>query len=146
MEAGAAVQEALADELEEAYRSGVWLKERGRLGTHFGLAAARVDLRTPVNEHKVPAQRPALLCLEATAVLCGLMVQAGLQVAPQACKCCTLCCMRGWVLLQGNYAIFVGPQEIYLCRPSTTMSWLGKCARLCSPCLLRSTRMGPTCT
>lgn len=47
------MQEALADELEEAYRSGVWLKERGRLGTHHGLTAARVDLLTPINEHKV---------------------------------------------------------------------------------------------
>ena len=53
MKAGAAVQETLADELEEAYRSGVWLKERGRLGTHNGLTAARVDLLTPINEHKV---------------------------------------------------------------------------------------------
>ena len=62
MEAGAAAQETLADELEEAYRSGVWLKERGRLGTHYGLTAARIDLRTPVNEHKVPGKQTILLC------------------------------------------------------------------------------------
>ena len=47
------VQEPLADELEEAYRSGVWLPERGRLGAHNGLAsAAKVDLLTPSHELK----------------------------------------------------------------------------------------------
>ena len=53
-------QEPLADELEEAFRSGVWLPERGRLGTHNGLAGARVDLRTPTSEYKA---RPCLRLL-----------------------------------------------------------------------------------
>ena len=50
-----ALQEAVADELEEAYRSGVWLPERGRLNDFHGTQAARVPLLTLSNEMKVHA-------------------------------------------------------------------------------------------
>ena len=49
------VQEATADELEEAYRSEVWNPNRGRVLSQKGLAvqAARVELQTLKNEAKV---------------------------------------------------------------------------------------------
>ncbi|KAK9800186.1 hypothetical protein WJX73_006192 [Symbiochloris irregularis] len=46
------LKETVADELEEAYRSGVWLPERGRLSNFHGLQGARVNLLTLVNEMK----------------------------------------------------------------------------------------------
>lgn len=46
------LKEATADELEEAYRSGVWLPERGRLSSFHGTQAARVQLLTLANELK----------------------------------------------------------------------------------------------
>lgn len=53
-EAGLALcQETVADELEEAYRSGVWLPERGRLSNFHGIQGARVNLLTFANEMKV---------------------------------------------------------------------------------------------
>ena len=49
------MQEAAADELEEAYRSEVWNPTRGRLSAQKGipLQAAKVDLQTLTNEAKV---------------------------------------------------------------------------------------------
>ena len=46
------MQESTADELEEAYRSGVWLPERGRLTNFHGTTAAKVELLTLANELK----------------------------------------------------------------------------------------------
>ena len=42
----------MSDELEEAYRSGVWLPEKGRLSSHHGTTAAKVELLTLTNEMK----------------------------------------------------------------------------------------------
>jgi len=53
------VQEAAADELEEAYRSEVWNPSRGRLNFQKGipLHAAKVDLQTLANKAKVKPSR-----------------------------------------------------------------------------------------
>ena len=49
------LQEATADELEEAYRSEVWNPNKGRVVSQKGLTiqAARVELQTLRNEAKV---------------------------------------------------------------------------------------------
>ena len=54
---GRTPQETVADELEEGYRREIWSPAKGRVKEQKqGVAAARVDLRTLVNEAKVRAR------------------------------------------------------------------------------------------
>jgi hypothetical protein len=74
---GGNAQETVADELEEGYRGEIWNPARGHAAPQKqGLSAARMELRTLVNECKARAQ--GFCFADSVCTACGCLACDGM--------------------------------------------------------------------